>query len=462
MPSDALQEHAALLLADGFTREGAVKELLKAIALNQLPQADAEAVKEAVGAVYGPDEATTEPTPLEAYPELVEARPEGVEGSDGTGSLLLPTWEGVRATNPPRLAPSLIDGLLRLGHVGLLVARAKSGKSWAAIALSIAVATGAAWLGFACSQGRVLYIDPELDRRSLDRRFRLVADAMHADPEAVDRNVMRWSLRGVLTSKGQAPTIADVAHDVSERARFGDLDGLALVLIDSCSALLAGDENASGDVRAYFNWCLRISQATGAAVALVHHEGKAMSGDRDGMARGRGSSAWADCPDLVLSLVETFPPSGNQSDYLRDGQRAFTLETAAIREFAPVEPRRLIWQFPTFTLDAEGVTEGWRPKSSAQAAGRTSGDSRKAKSRERADVCVMALLAHMYRNGTDSAEGLPAKEAATVCSEATGSTVKAETVKRYVEASDVLDVWQRSPQRWFVVPRHPQPSASTT
>ena len=61
--------------------------------------------------------------------------------------------------------------------------------------------------------------------------------------------------------------------------------------------------------------------------------------------------------------------------------------------------------------DADGITEGWKPKSAAQAAGRASGDSRRAKSSERAHSCECALLAHMYQHDTDSAEGIPAAPA---------------------------------------------------
>ena len=54
---------------------------------------------------------------------------------------------------------------------------------------------------------------------------------------------------------------------------------------------------------------------------------------------------------------------------------------------------------------------------------------------------------------------MPANEAAELVGEAIGETVKASTLKGYVEASDVLDVWQKSPRRWSVVPRRPPSEA---
>lgn len=398
--------------------------------------------------------------------ELGQVISDGAGKSEGAKSepehttspkLHLPHPKAVRASDPPKAAPVLVEGLLRRGHVGVLVAKAKSSKSWCAIDLSVSVATGAPWLGYRCDRGAVLYIDPELDPRSLDRRFSKVARARGASMADVDANVARWSLRGAMVSGVRAATVADVVHDLRQLVASGELGPLALVVVDSCSALLSGDENASGDVRAFFNSCLTVAEVTGASVLLVHHEGKARSGDRDAADRGRGSSVWTDAPDLVLSLVETFPPSGEASDYLSGGQRAFELAVAAIREFPPAEHKRLIWSYPTFRLDAEGITDGWRPKSSQQVAGRSSGDARKAKSAERATKCELALLAHMYRADVDPAEGIPASEAADICSGALGATVKAQTLKGYIDASEWLDVWQRSPQRWAIVPHHPKP-----
>lgn len=481
---------ARKLARGGVGRMEATIALNKAVALNQL-DGDADAVTEAIREAYGPDAAeapaeapaevaSTAPGDLADVPstpsshqapnptEEVATRPDGgASNHSGASCPRLPPWQAVRASNPPKAAPELIEGLLRMGHIGLIVAKAKSSKSWAAVALSIAVVTGGEWFGHRCQRGRVLFVDPELDPRSLDRRFHKAAEAMGADATAADADVARLSLRGVTVADrgaARAATLADVAHDLNIYLETGSLrqGDLALIVLDSCGALLAGmgDENSSGDVRAFFNVCLGIARATGAAVLLVHHEGKARSGDRDAADRGRGSSVWTDAPDLVLSLVETFPPSGEASNFLQKGERAFVLEVAAIREFPPADPLRLIWRYPLLVEDAEGVTDGWKPRSSAQTAGRASGDARRVKSQERAVTCTMALLAHMYRHGTDSAEGIPASEAAEICSEAVGTPIKAQTLKAYVEQSEWLDVYQRSPQRWAVVPRHPRPAAA--
>ena len=450
----ALEARAAELREGGADRQEAQTELLKAVVLHEL-DGDFAAVQEAVGAAYGP----AAQGGSDADPQAPHAASDDPKKDASTPWRYESMFSSPECSCPPRLAPVLVPGLLRLGHTGLLVARAKSGKSWSVIALTVAVVTGSKWMGRTCRKGRVLFVNPEIDPHSLSHRFHKVVEAMGADPADVDGNTTVLTLRGKL-AEGDKPmtldTVAELIQDAAEH--FG---GFELIVIDSCSTLLSGDENNSLDVRRFHNLCLTITEATGAAVLCVHHEGKAQSGDMDSIARGRGSSAWGDSFDLVLSLVEVYPPSGTVADYLAEDERAFLLEDAANREFARQPPMPLIWHFPTFRQDADGITEGWKPKSAQRTGGRMSGDIQRQKSATRADQCTMALLAHMYREDVDSSEGIPATTAAKICTEALGESIKAQTLKSYVEGSNWLDVYQKSPQRWAVVPRHPKPKKLT-
>ena len=152
-------------------------------------------------------------------------------------------------------------------------------------------------------------------------RVSKVCRAVSIDPAEVEESTVRWSLRGVMKADGEPPTVADLAHDVEARCSFGDF---ALVVIDSASCLIEGDENSSVDVRRFFAHVLRIARATGAAVLVVHHYGKTAAGDRDSIDRARGSSVWGDSPDAPLSLTEIFPKVGELV-----GNRRLTLSVAA-------------------------------------------------------------------------------------------------------------------------------------
>lgn len=381
-----------------------------------------------------------------------EGKDKGGENGADDQKLLLPQWTAVSAKNPPRRSPVLVEGILRRGHVALLAGKAKSGKSWAAIQLAIAVSTGGSWMGRGCERGRVLYIDPELDPRSLDQRFHKVCDALGADATEVDANVIRWSLRGALTKgSGKPPTVKDVAQDLKTIGEKFDL-----IIIDSCSALLDGDENKAQDVRAFFNVCLRISEYTGASVLCVHHFGKFAAGDRDSIDRARGSSSWVDCPDLVLMLTEVLPPNGKPSDFLQEGERALTLECAAIREFAPVPDARLIYRYPIHVQDLDGITSEWTPKSSQKSNGQKSGEVRKANAEAKRAKCEAALMDHFFTEGLDEDGGISAKEAAEICSDALDTNITSTTLKNLLVDGQgkFVDVWQKSKRRCVFQPHN--------
>ena len=109
----------------------------------------------------------------------------------------LPDPEGLADSwdNLPELAPELIKGVLRQGHKMLIAGPSKAGKSFALIEMSIAIAEGKKWLGWDCTQGRVLYVNLELDRPSALHRFRDVYHAMGLAPQNIN-NIDIWNLRG--------------------------------------------------------------------------------------------------------------------------------------------------------------------------------------------------------------------------------------------------------------------------
>lgn len=360
----------------------------------------------------------------------------------------LPPWRCVQAANPPHRAPVLVEGIMRRGHIGLISAKAKQGKSWLAIMLSVAVATGGEWLGRRCQQGRVLYIDPEIDSRSLSNRFAVVCDAMGVDPALVDRSVYKWSLRGALTAEGKPSVMDDLAHDVVLSG-----EDLALVVIDSCSCFIGadGDENSSVAVRGLIAHVHRICSSTGAGVLLVHHHGKGLSGDREASDRARGSSVWVDAPDVVLTLTEIVPASGEAAEYIGAGAHAMVLEDAGLREFPATEPTHLIFKYPVHRVDEDGITADWKPRSSSQRGGKAAASINKAKAGMRADMCAAVLSAHFAAD--ESVDELSGTDAAAICQNALGEKVSTQTLKGYLSDRDLsgIAVRQTSAKRWHVV-----------
>lgn len=196
--------------------------------------------------------------------------------------------------NLPELAQPLIEGVLRQGHKMLIAGPSKAGKSFALIELSIALAEGEQWLGFGCTQGRVLYVNLELDRASCLHRFKDVYRAMHLEPKNL-HNIDIWNLRGRSTPMDKlAPKLI---------RRAGKKNYIA-VIIDPIYKVITGDENSADQMARFCNQFDLICTELGTSVIYCHHHSKGSQGGKRSMDRASGSGVFARDPDALLDLTE--------------------------------------------------------------------------------------------------------------------------------------------------------------
>lgn len=195
--------------------------------------------------------------------------------------------------NPPPLAPELISGILRVNHKLCIVGPSKAGKSFLLIELAIAVAEGAQWLGRQCRQGRVLYVNLELDRNSCTRRFSDVYAALGIPPRHHDF-IDRWNLRG------RALPLDRLAPKLIRRA---EKRGYEAVIVDPIYKVLTGDENSASEMAAFCNLFDRIVRDCGCAVVYCHHHSKGSQGDKRSIDRASGSGVFARDPDAMVDLL---------------------------------------------------------------------------------------------------------------------------------------------------------------
>lgn len=363
---------------------------------------------------------------------------------DGTSDGFPPITPSM-ATEPPKRAPVMIDGILRQGHTLLVTARSKAGKTFLMLQLAVAVACGERWLGRDCRQGRVLFVNPEVDPPSAENRLHDVAEAMAASLEAVKENVDFWHLRGHVQG------IKDTARALYARVKRGDY---ALIIFDSVYELYEGDENSADDARKFFHVVDEIAKRLDCSIAMTHHHAKGIRADLDALDRGSGSGVFGRKPDAPLDMIQVFPPSDDDTT-LDPGVTAWRVSDSGLREFPGIDPFNVFFKYPRHLLDFDGVTSEWKPKSGYQAGGKKTGEKNKQKSSDRAERCITALLAEFVARGR--ADGIPATEAAEIVSESIGETVKAQTLKTYVEKSEQLDVDQVSQKRWQVTPKKSPP-----
>lgn len=208
----------------------------------------------------------------------------------------LPDPEGLADTwdNLPELAPELIKGILRQGHKLLMAGPSKAGKSFALICLAIAIAEGKEWLGWQCTQGRVLYVNLELDRPSALHRFKDVYAALGIAPQHV-ANIDIWNLRGKTVPMDKlAPKLIRRSLKKNYQA----------VIIDPIYKVLTGDENSADQMAHFTNQFDKVATELGASVIYCHHHSKGSQGGKKSMDRASGSGVFARDPDALIDLVE--------------------------------------------------------------------------------------------------------------------------------------------------------------
>lgn len=194
----------------------------------------------------------------------------------------------------PELAPCLIEGVLRQGHKMLLAGPSKAGKSFALIELCIAIAEGRKWLQWKCTQGKVLYVNLELDRASCLHRFKDVYAAMGWEPRSL-QNIDIWNLRG------KSLPMDKLAPKLIRRALK---QNYIAVVIDPIYKIITGDENSADQMAAFCNQFDKVCTELSCAVIYCHHHSKGAQGGKKSMDRASGSGVFARDPDALLDLVE--------------------------------------------------------------------------------------------------------------------------------------------------------------
>ncbi len=199
------------------------------------------------------------------------------------------SYEALRVKQPP--LTFLVDQLVELPSTVLLFGATGGGKTFVAVDLAAAGATGGEWYGGRkVASGPVFYVAgegrPGLLRRiqawELARNVKIPADRLFLSTRRID-----------LDADGAAAVAVEID-------RLSAACGLApvLVIVDTIArALPAGaDENSAKDMGAFINVMDGIRDRFRCVVVLVHHTGQA---DQN---RARGSSALKAAMDAELCV----------------------------------------------------------------------------------------------------------------------------------------------------------------
>ena len=182
----------------------------------------------------------------------------------------------------------LLWPILPVQGVGILYAPRGIGKTFAALSVAVAVASGEAVFSWrAPGPKKVLYVDGEMPAFSMQNRLGALIRGMAVPPETLQN-------LNIITPDLQPCQMPDLSTMGGQAMLEPSLKGIDLVVLDNIATLCrTGKENESHYWQIMQSWLLDLRRR-GITVLLIHHAGK--SGDQ------RGTSAKEDVMDTVISL----------------------------------------------------------------------------------------------------------------------------------------------------------------
>jgi hypothetical protein len=150
-----------------------------------------------------------------------------------------------------------------------------SGKTFAALDMAAAIATGTDWHGHKVKQDKVIYVVAE-GSGGFGKRLKAYCIAKGISAEELGVNL------GLLTA---APNLTD-SDEVYELIKtINAVGGAGLIILDTYAQVTAGaDENSGEQMSTALKNAQLIQRQTGANVLLIHHPGKDAS---------RGARGWS-------------------------------------------------------------------------------------------------------------------------------------------------------------------------
>jgi len=218
----------------------------------------------------------------------------------------------------------LVQGLLQRDGLGVIFGESGSGKSFLALDLSTAIASGQEWRGLSVEAGRVVYIAAE-GAGGFRKRLQATADAQTIPLEGLPLGVIA-DAPNFLTDDDKA--IADAVSAAG---------GAVLITIDTLAAVTpGGNENSGEDMGEVIARCKRLQSETGAFVMLVHHSGK------DASRGARGWSGLRAAVDVEIEVTrngeDRLARVSKQKDGEDGGQFPFRLRTVDLGTDADGNP----------------------------------------------------------------------------------------------------------------------------
>jgi hypothetical protein len=239
-----------------------------------------------------------------------QASPRPNPHKDGTRD----TWpEVIRLVDvePPGPRRYLCQDLVLAAYVTLLHGDGGVAKSLLALALAVAVAgSSSEWLGRRIENGRVLYLDFELDAEEQARRVHQLCRGMGLEKPPED--LLYVSAAGHTTREA-----FETARKACEEHR------VELLIVDSYGVALHGDAEAARDVIGFHQKFLEPLRALGVAVLVIDHQSRLQAGQSYQQKGAFGSVYKANLARSVIQVEATERGEGTLTVRLRQKKHNF-------------------------------------------------------------------------------------------------------------------------------------------
>lgn len=215
----------------------------------------------------------------------------------------------------------LVPDVLAQGLLYSVVSLAKKGKSLLFQDISAALAAGRPPLGHPARKPiHVLYVDHENGRDDLTERY---GDMGYGHSDLANLHYLSFPTMPPLDR-------ADGGQDLAAVADYYDAK---LVIIDTVSRVVAGEENSADTYRNLYRHSLQPLKAARRTVVRLDHLGK------DGNAGARGSSAKNDDVDVVWHLSQSPGPNGEAYVSLKLDRQRGNAHPDMVRILREINPR---------------------------------------------------------------------------------------------------------------------------
>ena len=254
--------------------------------------------------------------------------------------------------NPILIGATEKDGILRKYSKMMLVGDSKMGKSTTLIDLAQAICAGGEWLGMQCSEGKVYYINLELDEKDFRCRMNEIWDER---PEVGNPDMLRKVNQNFvhMPMKGRADMLWEIAPTIVRRVlKYGPPKTFAAIIIDPIYKVNGGDDNDAKAVAKFTNTLDLIAQACGCAIIYAHHHPKGTTGNRRAIDRMSGSGVYGRDADTVIDFSPLFVPDELWQKF--DRKPLYRAEITC-RGFGPRKPIDCAFRYPRFYRDVSGM-----------------------------------------------------------------------------------------------------------